>query len=99
MRVEMTVTRLRICKYILVQLNLRVVHLVCGFNQTTILYYLFVDREGSDETAHLQIYTSTVKLARGAPRVWFQPNHTMISYYLFVDREGSDETVHLHSLV
>ena len=51
----MTVTRLRICKYdTLLQYNLRVVHLVCGYNQNTISYYLFVDRKGSDETAHLR---------------------------------------------
>ena len=66
----MALTRLHICKYILLQLNLRVVHLVCDYNQTTISYYLFVDREGSDETAHMQIYTSTLKIARGASRVW-----------------------------
>ena len=53
----MAVTRLRICKYdTLVQYNLRVVHLVCGYNQNTISYYLFVDRKCSDETAHMQIY-------------------------------------------
>ena len=53
MWVEMTVTRLRICKYdTLVHFNLLVMHLVSGYNQNTISYYLFVDREGSDETAH-----------------------------------------------
>ena len=40
--------------YATVQLNLCVMHLECGYNQTTISYYLFVDREGSDETAHLR---------------------------------------------
>ena len=67
----MTVTGLRICKYIVLHLNLRVVHLVYGFNQTTLSFYLFVDREDSDETAHLQIYTITFELAHGASRVWF----------------------------
>ena len=68
MWVEMTVTRLRTSKYILVQLNLLVVHLECGFNQTTISYYLFVNKKGSDGTAHMQIYN--FKFARGASRMW-----------------------------
>ena len=59
----MTATRLRISKYILVQLILWVVHLECGFNQTTISYYLFVSREGSDETAHLRVSSESSLVA------------------------------------
>ena len=38
-----------------------VVHPVCGFNQTRffILFYLYVSRNGFDETAHILTYTIT----------------------------------------
>ena len=37
-------------------------HLVCGLNQAQsfILFYMYVSRDDCDETAHKQIYTSTV---------------------------------------
>ena len=37
---------------------MRAVHLVCGFNQTHpfIILYLYVSRNGFDETSHMQIY-------------------------------------------
>ena len=48
-------------------------YLVCGLNQahSFILFYMYVGRDDCDGTAHMQIYTITFKLARGATRVWF----------------------------
>ena len=49
------------------------IHLVCGLNQahSFIQFYMYAGRDDCDETAHMQIYTSTVKLTRSASRVWF----------------------------
>ena len=48
-------------------------HLVRGLNQahSFILIYMYVSRDDCDGTTHWQIFTITVKLARGASRVWF----------------------------
>ena len=41
---------------------MRLVHLVCDFNQTLpfILFYSYASRNGFDETKHMQVYTITV---------------------------------------
>ena len=65
---------------------MRAVHLKCGLNQIHpfILFYLYVSRNGFDETAHMQIYNITFKLCMWYISCVVLTKHTLSYYFKWV---------------
>ena len=72
---------------------MRVVHLVCGFNQSHSSYY-YIWNGCSDKTAQMEncIYMLVVH-----PVCGFNQTHFFILFYLYVSRNGFDETAHIQT--